>query len=115
MSPTYWTATKLANAVRENGWSFIKSGGRGPWGARKGNVTVMVQETRVGGLSAAWFTYPVEAGWRCDYLGPRHPDKLDAVLAFLADPTCRGGIVGNPSGDYARRQRSNVDPDPMLF
>ena len=116
MTPTYQTAIRFQNAAREHGWRFIRCvDGRGPCGARKGSYTVMIQENRVGGLSAVWFTYPVVEGWTCNYLGPRHADKLGAVLAFLADPTCRGGIVGNPSGDYTRRQRSNVEPDPMLF
>lgn len=115
MSPTYRTASEFKQAARKHGWSFIKAvDGVGPWGARKGCFSVMIEETVTGGLSGVWFTYPVEAGWRCDYLNPRHPDKLDHVLAFLADPTVRGGIAGNPSGTYMRR-RPRAELDPTLW
>lgn len=116
VTPTYASAIKIQNAVKENGWRLVPcADGRGPCGAKRGAATVMYQENRVGGLSAVWFAYPMPEGWRCDYLGPRHPDKLDLVLAFLRNPACRGGIVGNPSGAYARRQHGRGEPDPALF
>lgn len=90
MSPTYWTASQIKMAARANGWEFIPCvDGKDPWGARKGRYKVMFEETRVGGLSRVWFTYPVSGGANCDYLGPRYRDKLGEVLAFLKDPTCR--------------------------
>lgn len=116
MSPRFLTAIQFQNAARENGWRLVPcADGRGPCGARKGSYVVMIQENRVGGLSGVWFTYPVPQGWHCDYLGPRHPEKLARALDFLVDPTCRGGIIGNPSGSYERRQRSRGEPDPTLF
>lgn len=116
MSPKFLTAIQFQNAARENGWRLVPcSDGRGPCGARKGSYVVMIQENRVGGLTAVWFTYPVQDGWRSDYLGPRAAKKLDKALRFLQDPTCRGGVDGNPSGSYARRQRSRGLPDPTLF
>ena len=91
MSPTYWTASQIKAAVRANGWELVPcvGGGGRVWGARKVRYRVMLQETRPGGLSAAWFTYPVSDGANCDYLGPRYRNKLAEVLAFLNDPTIR--------------------------
>lgn len=40
MSPTYWTASQIKAAARENGWEFIKCvDGQGPWGARKARLS----------------------------------------------------------------------------
>lgn len=90
MSPTYWTASQIKMAARENGWEFVPCvDGAGPWGARKDRYKVMFQENRAGGLSAVWFTFPMPDGANCDYLGPRYQNKLGEVLAFLRDPTCR--------------------------
>lgn len=97
MSPKFLTAIRFQAAARENGWRLVPcSDGRGPCGARKGSYVVMIQENAVG-------------------VGPRSAGKLDKALRFLQDPTCRGGIVGNPSGSYTRRQRSRGEPDPTLF
>jgi hypothetical protein len=51
VSPTYWTASQLKTAAQANGWQFIRSiGPTGPWGMRRGNLRVLLQERRDGGL-----------------------------------------------------------------
>lgn len=81
MSPTYWTASLLKDAARTHGWDFIKATHPdGPWGMCRGDVAVMVQENRRGGLT--WASLIVEGRLRCR-LGPERSEKREKVLSWL--------------------------------